>query len=65
MILKNKVKQMQNYGELIKIIRKEKQITIVDLAKRMGVAQAYIVRIERNEIKPTQEQIEVIHSFLH
>ena len=55
---------MKNYGGLIKKIRKEKQITIVELAKRMGVAQAYIVRIERNEIKPTQEQIEVIYSFL-
>ncbi len=55
---------MKNYGDLIKKIRKEKQITIVELARRMGVAQAYIARIERGEINPTQEQIEVIHSFL-
>lgn len=52
------------YGELIKEIRKNKGITIVELAQRMGVSQAYIVRIERGEIKPTKEQLEVLHSFI-
>ena len=55
---------MQNYGKLIKKIRKEKGITLIELAEKMGVSQAYLVRIERDEIMPTQEQIEVIHSFL-
>ena len=54
----------ENYAELLKKIRKEKRITIIELAKRMGVSQGYIVRIERGEIEPTQEQIEVIKSFI-
>lgn len=52
------------YGELLREIRKEKGVTIVELAQRMGVSQAYIVRLERGEIKPSKEQLEVINSFL-
>ncbi len=55
---------MEEHGDLIKKIRKEKQITLIDLAARMGVSQAYLVRVERNEIQPTKEQIEVIQAFL-
>lgn len=54
-----------HYGEVLKRIRREKRITIVDLAKRMGVSQAYIVRLERGDVQPTQEQIEVIHAFIN
>ncbi len=55
---------MQDYGELIKKLRKDKRITIVELAEKMGVSQSYIVKIERGEIVPTLEQVEVIQSFL-
>ncbi len=48
----------------LKAIRKEKRITIIELAERMGVSQAYIVKIERGEIYPTKEQLEVIKSFI-
>lgn len=51
-------------GDMIRHLRKNKGITIVELADRMGVAQSYIVRLERNEIKATKEQIEVITDFL-
>ena len=53
-----------NSGDMIRYLRKEKGITIVELAKRIGVSQAYIVRFERGEISPTEEQVEVIKSFL-
>ncbi|HRK61699.1 MAG TPA: helix-turn-helix transcriptional regulator [Candidatus Omnitrophota bacterium] len=55
---------MQNHGDQIKKIRKEKGVTLIELAARMGVSQAYLVRIERNEVQPTEEQVEVIHAFL-
>lgn len=39
-------------------------MTIVDLAGKIGVSQAYIAKIERGEIEPSPEQIEVILDFL-
>jgi transcriptional regulator with XRE-family HTH domain len=51
-------------GDMIRHIRKSKRITIIELAERMGVSQAYITRLELGEIKLTQEQIEVIQTFL-
>ena len=44
--------------------RKIKGMTIVDLAGKIGVSQAYIAKIERGEIEPSSEQIEVILDFL-
>ena len=40
------------------------EVTIVELAAKMGVSQAYISRLERGEIKPTQEQLEVLRAFI-
>jgi predicted transcriptional regulator len=51
-------------GDMIREIRKQKGITIVELAAKMGVSQDYIARLELGEVKPTQEQIEVIQAFL-
>lgn len=51
-------------GDMIRHIRKSKRVTIVELAEKMGVSQAYISHLERGEIRATQEQIEVIQSFL-
>lgn len=51
-------------GDMIRHIRRAKRITIVELAGKMGVSQAYISRLELGEVKPTQEQIEVIQTFL-
>lgn len=53
-----------NYGAIIKHLRKDKGITIVQLAKEMGVSQAYISRLEQGQIKPTKEQLEVLSSFI-
>ena len=36
-------------GDMIRHIRKSKRITIVELAERMGVSQAYIARLEMGE----------------
>jgi len=49
---------------ILKRIRKEKRVTIIELARRMGVSQAYIARLEDGEIQPTAEQGEVIKNFL-
>jgi predicted transcriptional regulator len=53
-----------NLGDMIRHIRKSKRVTIVELAEKMGVSQDYIVHLELGEVKPTQEQIEVIQTFL-
>ena len=52
-------------GNMIRHVRNSKRVTIVELAEKMGVSQAYIARLELGEIRPTQEQIEVIRSFLN
>ena len=51
-------------GELIKQIRRENKVTIIELAKRMGVSQEYIAKIEMGEVEPTKERVEVIQSFV-
>jgi predicted transcriptional regulator len=51
-------------GDMIRHIHKSKRVTIIELAAKMGVSQDYIARLELGEIKPTQEQIEVIQTFL-
>ncbi len=51
-------------GDMIRHIRKSKRVTIVELAKKIGVSQDYIARLELGEVMPTQEQVEVIRMFL-
>lgn len=45
-------------------LRKQKKISIVELAERMGVSQSYISQLERGKLQPTPEQIEVIEAFI-
>ena len=51
-------------GEDLRQMRKEKRITIIELAAKMGVSQAYISRLELGQIQPTREQLEVIKEFI-
>ena len=53
-----------NPGEMIRHLRKEKGITAIELAEKMGVSASYIARLELGEVKPTAEQIEVIKNFI-
>jgi len=48
-----------------KQLRKEKRITIVELASRMGVSQGYLARLEMGEVEATEEQVETIRMFLN
>ncbi|MCP4651228.1 MAG: helix-turn-helix transcriptional regulator [PVC group bacterium] len=50
--------------QLLKKLRKEKKITIIELAAKMGVGQDYIARLENGSQEATIEQIEVIKSFI-
>ncbi len=51
---------MVNYSKLIKRIRNQKKFTIRELVKKMGVTSSYLEKIERGEVKPTEEQIDLI-----
>ncbi len=55
---------MKEPKDIIKQTRKEKRITIVELAERMGVSQAYIAKLERGDIEPIGEQVELILSVI-
>lgn len=51
-------------GDLIRQIRASKRITIAELAQKMGVSLGYIAKIELGQIEPTQDQLNIIKSFL-
>ncbi|MBU0477951.1 MAG: helix-turn-helix transcriptional regulator [Candidatus Omnitrophica bacterium] len=55
---------MNEYIHQLKQLRKSKKLTIIELAKKMGVSQKYIVRLEEGKIKPTKEQVETIKAFI-
>lgn len=48
----------------MKNARKQKRITLVELADVMGVSQGYLVRLEKGEISAIPEQIELIRSII-
>lgn len=50
--------------EQLRQIRKQKRITIIELAAKMGVSQAYISRLELGQVRPIPEQLEVIKEFI-
>ncbi len=50
-------------GAQLRIKRKTRGITVIELASKMGVGQGYISKIERGEIEPVSEQVELILDF--
>ena len=50
--------------EQLRKMRKQKRITIIELASKMGVSQAYISKLELGQVHATKEQVEVIKEFL-
>ncbi len=52
------------YAQMIAHLRKEKGITVIELAEKMGVNPAYIARIEMGEVEPNKEQSETLRSFI-
>ncbi len=52
------------YSEIIIRLRKEKGITAIELAAKMGVSPIYIAKIELGEIQPTAEEKETLESFI-
>lgn len=55
---------MKEPKDIIKQARKEKRITIVELAERMGVSQAYIAKVERGDSELIGEQADLILSII-
>lgn len=52
------------YGKNLKEKRKQKGITIVELAQKTKIRQADIVKIERDAKKPTQKQINAFDAII-
>lgn len=55
---------MSSSGAEIKSARREKKITLVELAYFMGVSQEYLVRLEKGEVPAIPEQIELMKSII-
>ena len=56
---------MKDLGEYIKLKRKEKNLTLVQLAKITNLTQGYISNIERNTRKPSIETLNSIAQALN
>ena len=54
----------ENLNQRLKRIRREKRITMRELAMRMRVSPGYISKLERGEARPTEMQADVIRAFL-
>ena len=48
---------MSNFGDLIRISREEKGLLLRQVAAELDIDQAIISKFERNERKPTKEQV--------
>jgi transcriptional regulator with XRE-family HTH domain len=48
---------MSNFGDLIRIAREEKGLFLRQVAAELDIDQAIISKFERNERKPTKEQV--------
>lgn len=48
---------MSNFGELIRLAREEKGLFLRQVAAELDIDQAIISKFERNERKPTKEQV--------
>ena len=48
---------MGNFGELIRLAREEKGLFLRQVAAELDIDQAIISKFERNERKPTKEQV--------
>ena len=53
-----------NAAEMLRLLRKKRGFTAVELAEKMGVSPTYIAQIELGEIQPTKEQMETLAAFI-
>lgn len=55
---------MNIYIKKTKQLRKAKKLTLLELAKKMGISASYPSRIERGKLKPSMETLETIKDFI-
>ncbi|MFH7880787.1 MAG: multiprotein bridging factor aMBF1 [Candidatus Aenigmatarchaeota archaeon] len=55
---------VENYGEIIKSKREKLKISIQDLAKKIGIKESYLSKIEKGEIYPDKNTLEKLEKFL-
>ncbi|MEM0333065.1 MAG: multiprotein bridging factor aMBF1 [Candidatus Aenigmatarchaeota archaeon] len=55
---------VENYGEIIRNRRIELNLTIRDLAKKIGVKESYLSKIEKGEIYPDKKTLEKMEKLL-
>jgi len=54
-----------SFGRLIKVLRKRKQLTQIELATEIGVARSTIAGIERGNYMPGRETLAALADFFH
>ena len=54
---------MATFGERLKYLRKEKQLTVEELASKLGSAKSTISRYENNLRDPKRDFLEILSNF--
>ena len=54
---------MKNYGDNLKIIRKQHNLSLLQLEKLTGISNQNLSRWERNEVIPNIEFCEILANF--
>lgn len=54
----------RSIGLQIRRTRKQKRITLIELAAELGYSQAYMARLEQGAVPAIPEQIELIKSVI-
>ena len=55
---------IENYGMELTQARRQKRITLIELAAHMGASQDYLAGIELGDVQPSEERVERILSVI-
>ncbi len=55
--------RITTFGEHIRILRDEAQLSLKDVATRIGIDTSLLGKIERDERQPTREQLKLLADF--
>ena len=66
LVIFNSEREFKMIGDRVKRIRKEKNLSMTELAEKAGVAKSYLSSLERNiQVNPSIQFLEKIASVLH
>ncbi len=59
----NSIKKISSFGERLRSLREQKQLSLREVAKEIGIDTSLLGKIERNERQATKDQIKLMAKF--